>query len=84
LHARHGKTVHIELSSSQSGWFTLESTDMDGLVQIVPSLVDAGYSRAEILEVLGRMGQDDGEWFDAILDPIADAHPWMNWGTKLN
>jgi len=67
----------------QLRWFDV-SGDMDALVALVPSLVDAGYDRAEILDALGHMGQDDGEWFDIILDPVVEARPWMNWGRSLN
>jgi hypothetical protein len=67
----------------QLRWFNFND-DMDNLLEIVPSLADAGCSRAEILEVLGHMGQEGGEWVDEMLDSIAYAHPWMNWGTKLN
>jgi hypothetical protein len=67
----------------QLGWFNVEE-DFDTLAVIVPSLVDAGYDRAEILDVLARMGEDDEDMFETIVDTLVDDRPWMNWGRSLN
>lgn len=67
----------------QLRWFNVRE-DVDALVAIVPTLVDAGYDRSEILDALVQMGQDDEEAFDIILGPIAETRPWMNWGRSLN
>ncbi len=67
----------------QLRWFNVRE-DFDTLVTIVPSLVDAGYDRSEILDALARMGEDDEDVFETIIDTLADDRPWMNWGRSLN
>lgn len=67
----------------QLRWFDV-CEDIDTLVAVVPSLVDAGFDRSEILDALGHMGQEDGEWLDTVLEPISEDRPWMNWGRSLN
>lgn len=64
-------------------WFDLQD-DHDNLIPLVHDLIDAGFNREEILEVAKRMGHDDADSIDMIVDPIAEDRPWMDWGRSLN